>query len=154
MHRQKTDLAYQSASAEGATQIGLLKLVYDRLARDFTTAAEAVRSRDVATRCTASNHALLLLGHLESWGEYTDDAQLAASLAEFYAMLRSRTLQIQHQGSPAEFEQLATLVLDTRAAWDRKEAHASEQLLLAAHSDPSTSADVRPSRESMSRWSA
>lgn len=155
MQRSRTDLAYQSASAAGATQIGLLKLVYDRLVQDFRSAAEAVRGHNIGARCNASNHALLLLGHLESWDLYSDVPQLAISLAQFYAMLRTRTIQLQHSGAPADFEQLASLVMNTRVAWDRKEAELNERLILNPESDTTPPLyDSGPIPQTRSHWSA
>jgi flagellin-specific chaperone FliS len=103
----------------------LMKMVYVRLAQDFFRAAAAARANDIEQRCAASEHALLLLAHLESWVALEDTPQLAATLRQFYAMLRVRTVQLQAQPDPASFEQLSQFVMETHAAWQSKE----EQLL-------------------------
>ena len=113
--------AYRSAAAEGASQIGLLIIAYDALARELSRAGQAVQRQDIAARCKHSNLALTLLGHLESWTGYLEDTALAASLNQFYAVVRARTLQLQSQGSSDDFDALAKLVVDTRAAWQQKE---------------------------------
>ena len=113
--------AYRTASASGATHIGLLLLVYDGLASDFRGASEAVSRGDIAGRCTYSNHATLLLGHLEEWCALLDDARLAKSLKVFYGHLRVQLLQYQRNGKPQDFSRLAGLVADTRAVWQLKE---------------------------------
>jgi flagellin-specific chaperone FliS len=155
MQRNKTDWAYQSASAEGATQIGLLKLVYDRLAHDLRTAAEAARRNDISARCAASNHALLLLGHLESWVEYLDDVKLSASLRQFYQLLRTRALHLQRNGSGVDFEQLAAFVVGARVAWDTKESELTRRVAEEAEA-PSASVlvDSRVAGSNRSHWSA
>ncbi len=114
-------LAYQMAAADGATHAGMVVLVYDGLARDLIQAAQAARQNNIERRCIASEHAMLLVGHLEQWVELVDDSRLAAGLRDFYAMLRTRILQVQASAKPADFEDLAQLVCDTRAAWQAKE---------------------------------
>ena len=112
---------YRNAAAEGATQIGLLIIAYDALAREFSRAGDAVRRNDIVARCKHSNLALTLLGHLENWNGYLEDSSLETSLQQFYGVLRGRTLQLQAQGSSEEFDALAKIVVDTRAAWQQKE---------------------------------
>lgn len=135
--------AYQSAAASGATtQIGLLQLVYGRLAQDLLEAANATRQNSIAVRCAASNHALLLLGHLQSWLDADADPALAASLGAFYAMLRRSILQEQAAPRFAKFEELAQVVLDTQAAWRDKE----ERLLSSSVSRTTDPAQVMQQR--------
>lgn len=122
MRTQQSTSAYQSASASGATQAGLLQLVYGSLAQDLLRAARAVRDGDIEARCAASNHALLLLGHLESWLDNLDEPHLAESLQAFYSMLRTAILHLQAVPDAALFESYAQAVLDTRAAWQVKES--------------------------------
>lgn len=143
--------AYRSAAAEGATQIGLLTLAYDGLAHDLTKAAEAISSNDIVARCNASNHALLLLGHLDSWIQFLDDSTLAASLAEFYQTLRHEVLRFQQRGTREDFQRLASLVLETRAVWQRKEQMMLDSLsatVAASVDGPATQANRH------SGWSA
>lgn len=135
------EFAYRSAAAEGATQIGVLTLAYDGLARDLKRAAEAVGRNDIAARCKASNHALLLLGHLEDWVQYLEGPQLCASLSHFYLTLRVRILQLQESGEAEDFEALASNVLETRATWQRKEQTLLEEL--SKHNTGQTSSAVQ-----------
>ena len=115
-------LAYQSAAAEGATHIGMLVLVYDALVKDFIKAAAAVRREDIEARCSASSHALLLLGHLDSWVELIDDPILASSLTDFYGILRGELLRLQAEPEAASFENLAQRISETKTSWQAKES--------------------------------
>lgn len=126
--------AYRTASASGATHIGLLLLVYDALASDFRKASDALSRGDIGGRCTYSNHALLLLGHLQEWCAFLDDEPLAMSLTTFYGHLRVMLLQYQKNGTPKDFSGLAGMVTETRAVWQLKEQQANEsrQLLIAS----------------------
>lgn len=118
---QRNTLAYQMAAADGATHAGMVVLVYDGIAKDLIHAARAVRENSIERRCAASEHALLLIGHLEQWIEAMDDPHLAEALRGFYAMVRTRIVQMQAIAEAAGFEDLAQLVFDTRAAWQAKE---------------------------------
>ncbi len=140
----RSETLYRRAAAEGATYIGLLLVVYDSLAEDLRRAGEAAARNDIAARCHASNHALLLLGHLESWTNSVDDPVLQTSLGQFYAYLRSQTLTIQAKPQPEAFHELARLVSETRAAWQQKEALSIGTRPLAptpSHSAPASSTD-------------
>ena len=117
----RSETLYRHAAAEGATYIGLVLVVYDALAEDLRRAGEAVNRNDIAARCNASNHALLLLGHLESWTGSIDDPTLQSSLTQFYAYVRAQTLTIQAQPQAERFHELARLIGETRAAWQQKE---------------------------------
>jgi flagellin-specific chaperone FliS len=105
------------AAAAGATHADLTLVVYDALATDLIQCAEATRKGDVAYRCASAKHAFALLGHLDCWVGLLDEPLLRSSLSEFYGMLRTNILRLQSQADAAAFEQLATYVCDTRAAW-------------------------------------
>lgn len=122
----RSEVLYRSAAAEGATYIGLLLVVYDSLADDLRRAAEAMSRNDIAGRCNASNHALLLLGHLESWTNSVNDPALQVSLSQFYAYVRAQTLASQADRRPESFHELARLVGETRAVWQQKEARSQQ----------------------------
>lgn len=121
MLNRTSSAAYQAAAMSGATQMQLLQLVYGRVAQDLLQAAEAVRCGKIAERCQASEHALLLLGHVESWVDQMDDPSLAEGLRQFYRMLRARVLQLQASPSPEAFVELSHYVLDALGAWRTKE---------------------------------
>ncbi len=118
--------AYREAAAQGATQIGLLILAYDALARELSRAGEAVRQGNIQARCQHSNQAIAILGHLESWTGYLDEPALAGALKQFYIFLRSRILQLQRENSSVDFDALSQHVVDTRMTWQQKE----QQLVL------------------------
>ncbi len=152
--RNATETLYRQVAAEGATYIGLLIVVYDSLAEDLRRAGLAVAANDISTRCTASNHALLLLGHLESWAASLEDLPLKASLTAFYSYLRSSILTLQTRNAAEPFHELAGEVTGLRATWQHKEFElrlARIKNLGGATARPSLSDDASDHR---SRWSA
>ena len=140
-----SETLYRRTAAEGATYIGLLLVVYDSLADDLRRAADAVTRNDIAGRCNASNHALLLLGHLESWISSLDDPALRNSLTQFYAYLRARTLALQAQPQARPFHELAHLIGETRAAWQQKETSARTAPTLLTTPTPQLRSDSEDS---------
>ena len=148
-----SEAAYRTASASGATHIGLLLLVYDALASDLQKAAEALSRGEIGARCTYSNHALLLLGHLEQWCALLDDDVLANSLKAFYGHLRVQLLQHQASGAPENFFALARLVSETRAVWQLKEQRSSSERLIKSDKGSARNSVYEPD-EYVSSWSA
>jgi flagellin-specific chaperone FliS len=114
--------SYRTSAAEGATHIGVLLSTYDTLAEDMCLAGQAVANSDIATRCRYSNHATLLLGHLESWVPLLDDVVLQESLTRFYAYLRAELLRLQASPNESAFSDLAMRVCETRAVWQKKQS--------------------------------
>jgi flagellin-specific chaperone FliS len=141
--------AYRTSSAEGATYIGLLLSVYDALAEDLRFAGDAAANGDISCRCRYSQHALLLLGHLESWVPLLeDDAVLQESLTLFYTYLRSQILGLQVAGEEEGFAELAMKICETRAVWQKKQSQAPSavQVLASEFSPPEIPEDGDNSR--------
>ena len=120
---QQSRSAYHFAAGAGATQAGLTQLVYTHLAQDLLHAADAIRNGHIEARCAASKHALMLLGHLESWSAELEDPGLAQSLRAFYAMLRTCVLQSQAASDSLLLEESAQRVLEMCTVWQTKEAN-------------------------------
>ena len=121
---KQTELAYRKVAAEGANLVGLIVALYDTLAGDLRRASDAISRGDIEGRCKESNHAILVLGHLESWIDSGDQA-LAAALSQFYTHLRGEILRAQSERSGARLEVLIPLILDTRAAWQQRSSMAA-----------------------------
>lgn len=127
----KSVRAYRSSATEGATQIDILLACYDTLAGDFRLAGELALMGDITGRCRHSERALLLIGHLESWVSLLDDAELATSLVRFYGYIRAELLRLQLSTELNKFIDLAFVVCETRAAWQKKQGANLTQALAA-----------------------
>jgi flagellin-specific chaperone FliS len=114
--------AYRASTGDSSTHLGLLLSVYDALAEDLRLAADAVANGDIVGRCRHSQHALQLLGHLESWLSLFDDAALQDSLSCFYAYLRGEIICLQSAAHRGGFVELAMHVCETRAVWQKKQS--------------------------------
>jgi flagellin-specific chaperone FliS len=114
--------AYRSSATEGATHIDILLACYDAVAEDIRLAGKFAVKGDVVSRCRHSEHALLLIGHLESWLSLLDDPKLAESLTSFYEYLRAEILRLQISSELEKFMALALVVCETRAVWQNKQS--------------------------------
>ena len=114
--------AYRNSATEGATHIDILLACYDAVAEDVRLAGKFAAKGDVVARCRHSQRALLIIGHLESWISLLDDADLSASLAHFYQYLRTEILRLQLSCELDKFLDLAFVVCETRAIWQRKQS--------------------------------
>jgi flagellin-specific chaperone FliS len=114
--------AYRSSATEGATHIDILLACYDAVAEDIRLAGKFSVKGDLVSRCRHSEHALLLIGHLESWVSLLDDPDLAAGLTNFYKYLRAEILQLQTSSEFEKFMALALVVCETRAVWQNKQS--------------------------------
>lgn len=122
MGRNDFELAYRQSTVSGASPIGMMIALYDRLSRDFRNAAAAIRANDIEKRCAALNHASVILGHLESWIDHQNGGELASNLATFYSYLRSKMLEASVQQSAALLEAQIQLISQVRSAWQQKDA--------------------------------
>jgi flagellin-specific chaperone FliS len=117
---KSTASAYRISAIEGATHLDVLLACYDALAEDIRLAGEASVAGDIAARCRYSQHALLVLGHLQDWITLLDDTSLQESLACFYQYLRQELLRLQSSSQRSEYAPLAMKVCETRAVWQKK----------------------------------
>lgn len=115
-----TAQAYRSASLQHASHLDLLLAAYDALAQDLRLAGLAAETGSIAERCSRSNHALLLVGHLESWTAFLGDTALEANLAQFYTFVRNEVMKNQDTRAGDAFASLALRVCEVRAAWQQK----------------------------------
>jgi len=116
-----TGLSYRRTAIEGASPIGLVIALYDTLWGNLRRAAEALRAHDIEVRCNELNHAMLVLGQLESWVAPENGGELAASLNQFYRYLRAKTMEASATRSAKTLEDLMDLVLHVRSAWQQKD---------------------------------
>jgi flagellar protein FliS len=114
--------SYRQSSIAGATPIGLVIALYDKLAADLRLAVDAMRKDDIQARCDALNHATLVLGQLQDWVNLESGDPLAKSLADFYQIIRTRMLQASVAKSAELLEAQIELVLQVRSAWQQRDA--------------------------------
>ena len=149
-----TTSLYRQVAAEGATYIGLLTVVLDSLAEDVRLAGIAATRGDIPGRCSASNHAFLLLGHLESWADEMDEPALKTSLLSFYCYVRNALIALQAETNEQRFRDLAIHVTQLRAAWQAKEVEVLQSRNKWKQENTSPMPAEQISNRSPTTWSA
>ena len=133
MKSSNSELSYRRSAIEGASPLGLVIVLLDRLIADLQRAAVALRKDDIETRCRQFNHALLVLAQLESWLDMERPSEPAKLIALFYAQTRAVMMDAGVQKSPAVLEKQIASIVHVRSAWQQLDTPS------VAHSiDPST----------------
>jgi len=116
---------YRQNAAGGATPVGQVIALYEQIVEDLRRAETAIDETQIERRTHAINHALLVIGHLESKLNRQVGGKIAQALDHFYVMSRRRLLEAQLNSSKTIVEEQIALWLDLRDAWtqvDRAEA--------------------------------
>jgi flagellar secretion chaperone FliS len=117
-----TEMSYRQSAIQGASPIGLMIALFDRLAGDLRRAAAALRKNDIETRCKELNHALLVIGQLESWVDAKGGGESAHILSRFYAYLRAKMLEAGASKSAKLLEMQVDMILLVRSSWQQLDA--------------------------------
>lgn len=115
-------MSYRQSAIQGASPIGLMIALFDRLAGDLRRAAAALRKNDIETRCKELNHALLVIGQLESWVDVKSGGESAHILARFYAYLRAKMFEAGASKSAKVLEMQVDMILLVRSSWQQLDA--------------------------------
>jgi flagellar protein FliS len=144
--------AYREADVRGASAVRLVVLLYEQIIRDLTQAAQAIEQNDIELRTRCINHAILVVGYLQSPLDFDRGGKVAKDLDQFYNALRQNLMQVQFFPSKTGMNQLITDALAVREAWievDRAETvltTRSVSIPSVAASPISSAADVSPVR--------
>lgn len=111
------EATYRNCSVGGASTIGLMIALFDALVRDLRRAADAVRRNDIEARCRELDHALLVIGQLESWVDVENGGEPAGHLSVFYRYLRAKLMEASLRQSASLLEAQMETVLHVRSKW-------------------------------------
>ena len=93
--------AYRETASLGATPVGVVVLLYDRLAQDIHDAIAAMKGIDVETRSLSINHALLILQQLQGRLDFAAGGTAARQLDAFYGHIRGKLLERKSANRPS-----------------------------------------------------
>jgi flagellar protein FliS len=133
---------YRENDVRGATAVRLVVLLYEQMIQDLTQAAQAIEQNDIELRTRRINHAILVIGHLQSPLDFANGGKVAQDLDHFYNVLRQNLVQVQFHPSKAGLCQLITDLLAVREAWIEVERAEKSLVTTAA---VTTAASVVPS---------
>lgn len=113
--------AYRENDVRGATAVRLVVLLYEQLVQDLRHALQAIEQNDIELRTKRINHAILVIGHLQSPLDFANGGKVAQDLNHFYNVLRQNLVQVQFHPSQAGLSQQITDLLAVREAWTEVE---------------------------------
>ena len=116
-------MTYTLSAIEGASPIGLMVVLFDKLAGDLRRAAAALNKIDIEARCKELNHATLVIGQLDSWIDLDKGGESARNLAGFYAYLRAKMMEAAVSQSAKPLEAPIQMILQVRTAWHQLDVH-------------------------------
>jgi flagellar secretion chaperone FliS len=135
---------YRENDVRGASALRLVVLLYEQLVQDLRQALQAMELNDIELRTKRINHAILVIGHLQSPLDFDKGGKVARDLDHFYNVLRQNLVQVQFQPSKAGLCQQITDLMAVREAWVEVERTGETSVNVAA---PDTSA-APPSKAS------
>ncbi len=143
--------AYRENASLGASPLGVVVLLYDRLLQDIHDAVAASKAKQVEVRTAALNHALLILQQLQGRLDFAAGGAAAKQLDDFYSHTRAKLLEAQIRQSPEMMMVQAQALLQLRECWVQVEA-SSEQVQPVGIANPALPS---PERElARNNWGA
>ena len=109
--------AYRQAAVQGASPVQLVIRLYEQIIEDLRQALQAVERKQIELRTNRINHAILVIGHLQSGLDFEAGGKPAHDLDHFYNVLRHNLMQAQIHASKQILAQQITDLLALRAAW-------------------------------------
>ncbi|MFZ0707326.1 MAG: flagellar export chaperone FliS [Candidatus Korobacteraceae bacterium] len=119
-------LAYRETASLGASPVGVVVLLYDRLAQDIHAAVAASKTNQVEARTAVLNHALLILQQLQGRLDFVAGGAAARQLDAFYSHVRAKLLEAQIRQSPELLLAQAQAIAQVRESWAEVERNASQ----------------------------
>lgn len=110
-------MAYRENDARGASGVRLVVLLYEQIIQDLGRAVQALEQNDIELRTKYINHAVLVIGYLQSPLDFERGGKVAKDLDHFYNVLRQNMVRAQCLASNAALQHLITDVLAVRDAW-------------------------------------
>jgi flagellar secretion chaperone FliS len=133
---------YREATITGASPIALVVRLYEQIVQDLRQAINAFQKGDVELRTAKINHAVLVVGYLQSQLDFAKGGAVAQTLRDFYDVLRGNLFEAQIRQSKKLLEQQITDVLAVREAWITVQAAESSS---PAESQPPTGSAIATS---------
>lgn len=130
--------AYRENDVRGATAVRLVVLLYEQLVQDLNQALHAIEQNDIELRTNRINHAILVIGHLQSPLDFANGGKVALDLDHFYNVLRQSLVQVQFHPSQAGLSQQITDLLAVREAWTEVERAEKSLVATAVTTTPGT----------------
>ena len=121
MNTSDSAFAYQQSTACGASAVGQVVALYDRILRDFRQAALAAASGEVEKRVNVLNHAQTIIGELQGVLDFERGGEAAKRLNSFYNVARAMVMKAGAESSGETLQELVSMFTRLRSAWAQVE---------------------------------
>jgi flagellar secretion chaperone FliS len=108
---------YREGAVAGASPVELIIRLYEQIIDDLRQAARALDQNNIELRTAKINHAILVIGYLESQLNLAGGGVAAENLRNFYRALRANLVQAQFRQSKKILDQQISDLLAVREAW-------------------------------------
>jgi len=144
-------LSYRETAVQGASPVRLVVLLYEQVIEDVRAALGALGRGDIQTRTRHINHAILVIGHLQSSIDKEQGGKVAIDLERFYSQVRAGLVNAQCEQSARLLEQQISHLMTVHDAWCEVErSNAAPEPKLAAPAQPRAESEPGSSAE----WNA
>ena len=109
--------SYRESTVQGATPLDLVVRLYEQMIEDLRQALRAIEQNNIELRSNRINHAILVIGCLQSQLDFARGGKVAEDLNHFYDLLRQNLVTVQFHPSIPGLTQQITDVLAVREAW-------------------------------------
>ncbi len=112
---------YRETAIRGAGPVRLVVLLYEQMIEDLRQALNAIKQNQIELRTNKINHAISVIGYLQSSLDKKTGGQVALNLERFYQQLRANLAKAQFSVSQRILSQQITDLLAVREAWSEVE---------------------------------
>ena len=116
---------YRQESAHGNHPVELVGKLFDTILEDFRRALNAAGNGDIEARTSCLNHALQVIGELQSVLDHDRGGEVSRRLDGFYNVTRSLLVEANVHGKPQHIHRLFDLYMPVRQAWKEVERQAT-----------------------------
>jgi len=143
--------SYREAAVRGASPLRLVILLYEQAIEDLRQAQVALESGDIEGRTRAINHAIVVIGYLQSSLDKEHGGVVAQNLERFYDQLRSGLVEVQFKQSAGALQRQVSLLMQIHGAWCEVERTTAGT---AATNPESISSTVNDEHRPTTEWNA
>src|SRR5271157_6540658 len=91
--------SYREGTVQGASPVTLVVRLYEQMIEDLRQAAIAIEQNEIERRTKRIQHAILVIGHLQSPLDLAKGGKVARNLENFYNTLRQSLVWVQFHPS-------------------------------------------------------
>ncbi len=110
-------LSYREAAVPGSSPVRLVIQLYEQAIEDLRRARAALDSGNIEARTRHLNHAILVLGHLQSSLDMEQGVAVAEHLDRFYDVVRAALVEAQVRQSAPAIERQIALLMQVHKSW-------------------------------------